>query len=186
MRKLKFIAVAFPVLFAVLAIATCSSCKTVKLIEKEKTIVDSSVVIQNEGLQRTLQETIERYEAEKDTWLKTGVLFDTVYRKDTVIVNRVTFDNGRIKSIEGRILAVNTDLHERTAELYDAHSTIDSLSYENEKLQIELSKKVTTVARDVKRSVPWWAYILCAIAGMLIEWKVKIIQRIAKFLKYYV
>lgn len=183
--KLRFIAWTIPVLFAALAIATCSSCKTTKYIDRETVKIDSSVIQQYEGLQRTYEETVKHYEAERESWLKTGILFDTIWRNDTVIVNKVTFDNGRIKTIEGRIIAVNQSLHEKSAELLDAHNTIDSLSYENERKEIELSKKQTAVTKYIKRSVPWWAYLLCVIAGMVIQWKLTPLNRIEKFIKYY-
>lgn len=161
------------------------SCKTTKYIDREVIKTDSSAMIQNEGLQRTLQETIEHYEAERESWLKTGVLFDTLYRSDTIIVNKVTFDNGRIKTVEGRIIAVNADLHERTAELLDAHATIDDLTTKLEKMETELSKKQTVITKEVKRSVPWWAYLLCGIAGMLLQWKLTPINRLVNFINYY-
>jgi hypothetical protein len=93
-------------------IAACfffTSCKVTKYIDREVVKIDSSVIEQNEGLQKTLKETIERYESERESWEKTGILFDTIRQNDTVIVNKVIFDNGKIKSAEGRIRSISTD-----------------------------------------------------------------------------
>lgn len=159
MYKLLFISVCTALLFG---------CKTTRYIDREKIVIDSSLVQQNEGLQQTLIETIERYEKEREAWLTTGVLFDTVYKDTGRVVNKVTFDNGRIKTIEGRIFAVNQDLHEKTAELLDAHATIDDLSMKLERTEAELSKKVTTVTRDVEKTyLPWWLYIILFVAGWI-------------------
>lgn len=60
------------VFFLILLLA---SCTTTKYIDREKVVVDSSVVEQNEALQRTLHETIERHEKEKEQWENTGITF---------------------------------------------------------------------------------------------------------------
>lgn len=104
-----------------------------KYIDREVVRVDSSVIEQNEGLQKALRETIENYEKERESWEKTGIVFDTLRLNDTIVVNRVVFDNGKIKTVEGRIKAINTELHEKSSELINAYSLIDSLSFENEK-----------------------------------------------------
>lgn len=183
MKALNF---AYLILILLLAIIALSlfGCSTVKYIDREKITVDSSVVVQNEGLQQTLKETIERYEAERESWLTTGVLFDTIYRSDTVTVNKVTFDNGRIKTIEGRIRAVNTDLHERTAELYDAHITIDDLTMKLEKEESRLSKTQTITKIEKRKVLPWWLFMLFP-AGLFVEYRFKIIQRLVKLIRYY-
>lgn len=186
--KLKFIAVALPVLFAVLALATCAGgCRTIKYVEREKVKIDSSVIQQNEGLQQVLKETIEQYEKILETASKTGVVFDTVYR-DTgslKVVNKVTFDNGKIKTAEGRILAVSQDLTDKTSELYDAHSTIDSMAVELERKDAQLSKQVTTVTKEVKRTVwPWWLFIVCLVAGLIVEYRFSPLGRALPFLKF--
>jgi hypothetical protein len=156
-----------------------ASCKTIKYVDRVRTVTDSTVIEQNEGLQRTLAETIERYESQIESINKTGIIFDTVYR-DTGSITRVTFfDNGKIKSAEGRIKSISVDLKDRETALLDAHSTIDSLAIEIERKDAQLSKQVTTVTKEVKRTVyPWWIFIICLIAGLLIEWKYKILKRI--------
>jgi len=154
------------------------SCGTTKYVDRETIRVDSSWIEQNEGLQRTLQQTIENYEKEREEWTRTGVLFDTVYRDTGRVVNRVTFDNGKIKTIEGRIIAINTDLHEKTVELLDAHSTIDDLSMKLETAETRLAKKQDTVIKEVRKSfIPWWIWLVM-IAGFLVRhyW-----QKIIKF-----
>lgn len=179
MTKLFFIALATLVAF--------SSCRTIKYVEKERVKIDSSVIQQNEGLQQVLKETIEQYEKILETASKTGVIFDTVYR-DTgslKVVNKVTFDNGKIKTAEGRILAVSQDLTDKTSELYDAHSTIDSMAIELERRDAQLSKQVTTVTKEVKRTVwPWWLFIVCLVAGLILEYRFKLIQKIMKKLTF--
>src|SRR5688572_20472803 len=65
-------------LYAITVMLLCLmafSCKTVKYVEREKIVVDSSAIIQNEGLQKTLHETIVNHEKEREQWEKTGVTF---------------------------------------------------------------------------------------------------------------
>lgn len=160
------------------------SCKTTKYVERETVRVDSSWIEQNAGLQSAITEIIESYEKEKETWIKTGILFDTVYRDTGRIINKVTFDNGRIKTAEGRIIAINTDLHEKTAELLDAHSTIDELSMKLEKTEAQLSKKQEVLIKEVRKSfLPWWVWLLI-LAGFLIRHYWPIIRTFVK-LKFH-
>lgn len=161
-------------------------CKTTKYIDREVAKIDSTVIEQNEGLQRALKETIENYEREREQWEKTGILFDTVYR-DTgslKIIPKVVFDNGKIKSVEGRLLAVNQAFFEKSSELLSAHSTIDSMAVELERKDIALSKKQETVIKEVKRTVwPFWLFAIFFFAGLICEYRFKIIKSILSFIK---
>lgn len=164
------------VIFAILLLSFFS-CKTTKYIDRVKVVTDSTVIQQNEGLKKVLTETIEQYEKDKENWEKTGILFDTIRLSDTVTVNKVVFDNGKIKSAEGRIKAVNVELWEKSTELLDAHSTIDSLSIELERKEIQLSKKQETVIKEVTRKIyPWWLFLLACILGMILEYRFRIIS----------
>jgi hypothetical protein len=160
-----------------------ASCKVTKYVDREKIIVDSSVVHQYNLLQKEYQQTIERYEKERETWEKTGVVFDTDCDTVTNTVTKIIYDNGKLKSIEGRVKTLNIDLTERTEELYDAHRTIDELSTENERLQVELNKKQTTVIKEVQRKVtPWWIWLLF-LGGLVTEWRIGLLRRIWLFVR---
>ncbi len=147
------------------------SCKTTKFVEKEKLIVDSIAIKQRDAIARVLKEEIERFEKEKEQWEETGVTFETTPCPDsTKTVTKIIFDNGKIKSIEGNVRSLNQSLYEKSSELLDAHTTIDSLGIENEKLQIELSKKQVSTVKEIKRVtfIPWWIWLIAAgtlIAG---------------------
>lgn len=164
-------------------IAACflfTSCKVTKYVDREVVKVDSSVIEQNEGLQRALQETIESYEKQRESWEKTGIVFDTLRQNDTVVINKVVFDNGKIKSAEGRIRAINTELFEKSSELLDAYSLIDSLSFENERKEAQLSKVTEKEVIKIKR-VPahhYWLYLLAFLLGLAAEYRFKILKRI--------
>ncbi len=141
------------------------SCKTTKFVEKEKIIVDSTAIKQRDAIARVLKEEIERYEKEKEEWNNTGIVFESTPCPDsTKTVTKITFDNGKIKSIEGNVKALNQSLYEKSSELLDAHTTIDSLGIENEKLQTELSKKEISVVKEVERVtfIPWWIWLIAA------------------------
>lgn len=159
------------------------SCKTVKYVDRVKVVTDSTVIEQNEGLQIALKETIENYEREREQWEKTGILFDTVYR-DTgslKIIPKVVFDNGKIKSVEGRLLAVNQQFFEKSSELLSAYSVIDSMTVELERKDIALSKKQEVVTKEVKRTVwPVWLFVVCFISGLIVEYRFKFISSIKK------
>lgn len=174
-------------IFTLFVCGVFSSCKTTKFIDRETVRIDSSMYEQNEGLQHALLETIQTYEAQREDWTKAGILFDTVY-KDTGslrVLNKITFyDNGKLKTAEGRILAVNTDLHEKTAELLDAHATIDELSLQLDKAEAQLSRKETSVVKQItKTRAPFWLWLLIFAAGILARhfW-----PKIKSFVLYYV
>lgn len=172
--------------FILIAFIFCS-CTTTKYIDREVIKTDSSVIEQNEGLQRTLQETIQNYESRIESINKTGIVFDTLYRDTgSAVISKVTFfDNGKIKSAEGRIKSISLDLQDKESELLDANTTIDSMGMELERKEAELSKKVTTVTKEVKRKFfPWYIFLLLP-AGLFIEYRFKLIQRLIKLVKYY-
>jgi len=177
-RKIPFIIQA--VVFIVSICMLLWSCGTTKYVDKEVIKVDSSWIERNDSLQQVITEVTAKAESLREEWLTTGILFDTIWRDtgSTRIVNKVTFDNGKVKTIEGRILAVNQDLHEKTAELLDAHSTIDDLSMKLESAEGKLARKQDTVVKEIKRSyIPWWIWLVM-IAGILARhyW-----QKIIKF-----
>ena len=159
-------------IFLALAILALVSCRTTREIVKEKVVVDSSVVERNERLERTLKETVDRYEAERESWASTGVIFDTTYLPGDTVREpaKVVFhDNGRIKSVEGRLRSVTLSEQERTAELLDAHGTIDSLVIELDRKDAQLSKKVNTVTKEItKTALPFWVWLLL-LAGFLVR-----------------
>ncbi len=157
------------------------SCKTVKEVVKTKTVYDSTAIEQNEALQHTLQETIVNYEKEREQWLKTGILFDTVYR-DTgslKVIPKIIFDNGKIKSVEGRLLAINQNLHESNSEIINSKEKIDSLNVIIKNKDLQLSKKQETESVYKKRtSTPYWLFAICFAVGIIFEWRFKILKRI--------
>lgn len=169
----------------VLLAALFASCRTVKQVERVKTVIDSSYIEQNETLQRALNETIENYEKQIEYINKSGVVFDTVY-KDTGtsrVINRVEYyESGKLKSAEGRIKSINTDLLEKSTELKDAYRLVDSMGAEIEKKDAQLSKQVTTITKDVKRKVtPWWLFALFLVAGLILESRFKLVTRLNRF-----
>ena len=145
------------------------SCKTTKYIDKIKTVVDSTAIKQRDALSRTLKETIEDFEKEREDWSNTGISFDTTPCPDsTKTITKIVFDNGKIKSIEGNVKSLNQSLYEKEAEVYNAHFIIDSLTLENEKLETQLSKKEVVVHKEIKKVtfIPWWIWLI--VGGGLI------------------
>jgi len=147
-----------------------SSCKTVKYIEKEKIVIDSTYKEENTALFNLLKETKEKYQKEKEQWENTGVVFETTPCPDTANkspapITKIIFDNGKLKSIEGNVKALNQSLYEKSSELLDAYSTIDSMGVELEKKEIELSKKQTIVYKEIKKTfIPWWVWLIAGLA----------------------
>lgn len=168
-------------IFLILLLA---SCTTTKYIDREKVVVDSSVVEQNEALQRTLHETIENHQQEKQQWENTGVTF---YR-DTV--TKIVFEKGKVKYIEGPVKALNQSLYEKSSELSQARETIDSMKAALAKKETNLEKTTVTVTKRIKtRFFPWWLLILIPVVlliGSFAENRFKYIrhfQRIFSLLK---
>lgn len=169
------------------------SCKTVKEVTKEVVKYDSTAIKENAALHRFLAEEIERFEKERETWDKTGISFypfdaginggrDTIATDFKPEVPKIEFfDNGKIKSIEGRVKSLNQSLYEKSSELLDAHKTIGSLQYDLEKEQTNVKKEVTTVHKHTKTKItgwPMWLFAICLVGGLFIEWKYKLIKRI--------
>lgn len=155
------------------------SCKTTRLIEKETIKYDSTAIRENAALHRFLSEEIERFEKEREAWENTGVVFNTDCPDS--LPAKIVFDNGKIKSIEGRVKSLNQNLHEKSSELYDAHRINDSLRYELKKEQTNVKKEVKTIHKHTKTKVtgwPVWLFVICLVGGLLIEYKYKIVKRI--------
>lgn len=167
---------------AIILLVLAASCKVTKYIDREKIVVDSSVIEQNKTLQRTLKETIEKYEKERETWESTGVVFETDCDTSLRTITKIVYDNGKLQSIEGRVKSLNIDLVERTTELYDAHRQIDSMAFELERKEIALSKKQETIIKTVeKTSRPgwiWWLLLIGAVAGWFIRGYMPSIKKI--------
>ena len=173
----------FMLIVTVLLIGCLMSCKTTRMIDKEVIKYDSTAIKENVALKRVLSEEIERFEREKQTWDSTGVIFyeslpcpDSSKTEPTII----TFnDNGKVKSIESsRIRSLNQVLHEKSSELLDAYSTIDSISFELDKEKTTVKKEVKTVTKKIKtRIMPTWLFIVCFLVGLVIEFKFRLLKR---------
>lgn len=152
----------------VILLLLAASCRVTKYIDREKIVVDSSAVSQNETLKRTLKETIEAHEREREQWESTGVVFETEPCPDsTRTVTKIVFDNGKLKSIEGNVRALNQSLYQKENEVSALQSRLDSMAIELDRKQVELSKKVTTVTKEVVRKPGWiwWLLVIGAIGG---------------------
>ena len=143
-----------------------ASCKTIKYVDKEKIVIDSTYKEENEALFSLLKETKEKHQKEKEQWESTGVVFETTPCPDTANkspVTKIIFDNGKLKSIEGNVRTLNQSLYEKSAELLDAYSTIDSMGVELEKKETQLNKKQEIVIKEIKRNyIPWWIWLIAA------------------------
>lgn len=152
------------VIILLLVALLSSSCKTTKFIEKEKIVVDSTAITQRDVFQKTLKETIESWKKEKQSWETTGIVFEDTPCPDSVRTEpaKIIFDNGKLKSVEGRVKILNQSLYEKNYELDNAYRVIDSMAVEMEKKDIALSKKETSV--EVKKEsvpyIPWWIWLI--------------------------
>lgn len=155
-------------ILAIILTASLFSCKTTKFVEKEKIVVDSTAIKERDAVKRVLKEAIEQFEKEKEQWESTGIIFETTPCPDSTKTQptKIVFDNGKLKSIEGNVRSLTSDLYEKSVELYDAHSVIDSLSEETERLQTALSKTETKVVKEIKRVafIPWWIWVIAGLA----------------------
>lgn len=184
--KIFFRFLIFTGVLVVLLIGCLTSCKIKKEVIREVTKYDSVAIKENEDLKMVLSEEKERYEKEREQWESTGVIFETTPCPDSnkVAPAKIIFaDNGRIKSIEGNVKSLTSDLYEKSAELYDAHKTIDSLQYELEHQEVKVKIETKTVNKTVKTKVyPIWMWFL-VLAGMFIEYKFKIANKIISLIK---
>ena len=163
------------------------SCKTVKEVTKEVVKYDSTSIKENKALKRVLAEEIERFEKEKEQWERTGVIFETTPCPDSAktMPTTILFDNGKLKSIQGNVRSLTSDLYEKSAELYEAHRMIDSLQYALELEQKNVKKETIVVEKKVKtkvKSFPFWLLVICIIGGILLQWKFKVVNRVINIL----
>lgn len=154
-------------------------CRTVKEIEKTKTVYDSAAIQENANLKQVLAYEREMMDKEREQWNSTGVVFDT--KCDTVYNTRIEFDNGKLKSIEGNVKLLNQSLFEKQTELYDAHRLIDSLLFEVEKKDTKVVKETMTITKTVKRKPAYgwllWFIPLLLLIGAVVEYRFKIFKR---------
>jgi len=173
-----------------LFILLLSACKTTKYVDRVETKVDSSVVYQRDQLQKTLRETITQYEKEKQQWETTGVVFETLPCPDSIhtkMITKIVFDNGKIKSIEGNVKALNQSLMEKHIEVYKANTIIDSLTVVLDNTKAELAKKQQVLVKSVvRKSIPGWiflALLLLLIVGIAIEYRLGVARRVINIFK---
>lgn len=167
MKFVKFIIFNFVV--SCLLVGCLQSCKTTKYIDRVKTVTDSTSIKQRDALARVLKETIEDFEKEREQWENLGVTFDNTPCPDSQnVVTKIIFDNGKIKSIEGKVKALNQSLYEKQSELYDAHSTIDSLSSVKEQSYITVTKTITITKKEIERKwfIPWWVWVIVGVGTL--------------------
>jgi len=157
-------------------------CRTTKEVVKMETIYDSAAIMQNEALHKTLQETIEHYERQIEQWESTGVVFNDTPCPDSPTSvkpsTKIIFDNGKLKSIEGNVRALNQSLYEKNTELIEALYSRDSLVVELEKARANVSKTESVHTKEVKKKAPpWWLFLLCILIGSIGEYRLKYLQR---------
>lgn len=143
------------------------SCKTTKYIDRVKTVVDSTAIKQRDAIARVLKEEVDRFEKEREEWNNTGISFDTTpCDSSTKAVTKIVFDNGKLKSVEGNVKSLNQSLFEKSAELYDAHATIDSLTAELEKEETTVAKTITITKKEIERKwyLPWWIWLIVGVS----------------------
>lgn len=192
----KFLKIFFCIVFVpYLTIGCLSSCKTTKTVTKEviKEVekYDSTAINEVVRLKRVLSETIEKHRKEKERWDSTGISFFDPCPDSARTVTKIVFDNGKLKLIEGNVRSLSQTLHEKSTELLDAYSTIDSIAVELEKAQAalkrETEKEEKIVYRDVERKVGkglMWLWILIGIViGLSAEYKFKLVKRILSLVK---
>ena len=164
------------------------SCKTTKEITKIETKYDSTAIRESVALRRVLKEELERFEIEKEQWESTGIVFDTQPCPDSLLtsnpVTKISFENGKLKSIEGNVRSLNQSLYEKSAEVLEAHTTIDSMAIELEKDQINVFKEESIKIKEIERKIYiWWPLIICFIIASIAEYRIGYIKKFLSLFK---
>lgn len=157
-----------------------SSCRTPKIITKEKIVVDSTAIHQRDSIASLWAAEARAMEEEKRLWAEYGVLFedekpcDTFYKKDSVKVyvdkkpNKVKVNADGSLEIEGRIRAFNAQVATYQKE---KDSLVRNLRIEKrvtDSLKVELSKKSTTVEKETKSN--WLFWLLVGLFSGAVIW----------------
>lgn len=181
---IRFRNIAFFTLFIMYLLAGCfSSCKTVKEVTKEVTKYDSTAIKEAKALKRVLSEELERFEKEKEQWESTGVIFETTPCPDSTktMPTKIIFDNGKLKSIQGNVRSLTSDLYEKSAEAWEQKRRADSLGVELAKEKQNVKKETKVIEKKVEtkvKSFPFFLLLICFLSGILGEWKFKIVGRL--------
>jgi hypothetical protein len=149
---------------SVFCVATLASCSTVKYVDRVRTVTDSTALIQNEGLQRTLQETIANYEKQlqDSSGVRVEFITDTMQLPGTV-----TIDRSGTLSVQGRIKSVQLSNTQLLRERGELSRMVDSLTAVKQKTEVRVETKTVTVEKKVKRGWPFWWLIIGLIAGWI-------------------
>lgn len=149
---------------SVFCVATLASCSTVKYVDRVRTVTDSSVIQQNEQLQKLYATTVARYEKQlqDSSGVRVEFITDTMQLPGTVIIDRagVLQAQGRIKSVQ----LSNTQLLRERGEL---SRMVDSLTAVKQKTEVRVETKTVTVEKKVKRGWPWLWLVLGIVAGWI-------------------
>lgn len=181
---IRFRNIALFTFFIMYLLAGCfSSCKTVKEVTKEVTKYDSTAIREAAALKRVLSEELERFEKEKEQWESTGVIFETTPCPDSTktMPTKIIFDNGKLKSIQGNVRSLTSDLYEKSAEAWEQKRRADSLGVELAKEKQNVKKETKVIEKKVEtkvKSFPFWLLLICVIGGILLEFKFKVVKRL--------
>lgn len=156
-----------------------SSCRTPKIITKEKVVIDSTAIHQRDSIASLWAAESRAMEEEKRLWAEYGVLFeeekpcDTVYKKDSVILyadkkpNKVrVYADGSLE-VEGAIRAFNAQVSTYQKEKDSLVRTLQIEKRVKDSLAVELSKKTVTTEKEYRSNWLFW-FLIGLFSGAVI------------------
>ena len=178
--------------YLIIIIIALMGCNTAKEITRTVTLVDSSAVKTRDSLAVAINNITQTYENYIEQIWSSGVMFDTVslpappmdcdstgleHWKTMILSlqNKIKINKDGSIEAQGRIRAVNSELHRVENELSELHSENYILHQVKDSLKVELSKRASVVYRDIRRKffTSWWVYVLFFGGGIFAGLKLK-------------
>lgn len=170
-KTLNYLSIIYIIIGLIGFVVLFSSCRTPKIITKEKIVVDSTAIHQRDSIASLWAAEARAMEEEKRLWAEYGVLFedekpcDTFYKKDSVKVyvdkkpNKVKVNADGSLEIEGRIRAFNAQVATYQKEKDSIYKVIAVLNQVKDSMVVELSKKTVTTEKETKSNWLFWLLV---------------------------
>jgi hypothetical protein len=154
-----------------------TGCRTVeKVVERERLIKDSTSVRQVDSLLVVQHDLIQQYETTLQEMRDAGVVFSEIPCPDNPNTVEITPDGG-IKA-SGAIKSANVKESTLQLELARLRSTYDSLLHIQRKDSIQVHTQYKTITKTVSRKAQpsWYLWLIFLVAGMVLEYRFKLIR----------
>lgn len=153
----------------IFSIVVLFSCRTTKEITKTEIRTDSTAVRKYDSLYRVYRLDSASFQNTLNLMNENFVTFECPACGDSSDNTVIEFDSlGFIKRVEGRVKSIKTQSDLNKRESYYWKTMYDSLTHVQRKDSVTVKKEIEIREKIVKKTfIPWWVYLVLAIAGIL-------------------